>query len=161
MKRSAELRDLSVEHHHGLVAARRMRLASTGETPLAPAIEGFHQAWQDEIAPHFRQEEEVLLPAFARAAAADDPLIARTLTEHADLRRSVAELDEAGSPEERRRLAGEIGTALEAHIRFEERILFPAIETALAGPALAALGEALAEAGTRAAGCPVPKGSPP
>jgi alkylhydroperoxidase/carboxymuconolactone decarboxylase family protein YurZ len=149
MKRSPELRDLSVEHHHGLVAARRMRKGSQGESPLAAAIEGFREAWRDEIAPHFRREEEILLPAFAQVAGAEDPMIVRTLTEHVALRRAVAALEAARDGAERQRLAGEIGTALEAHIRFEERVLFPAIEAALAGSMLSALGEELSVTGGR------------
>jgi hemerythrin-like domain-containing protein len=144
MKRSPELRDLSEQHHHGLVAARRLRLAAEGKTPLAEAIAQFQAAWRQEIQAHFQAEEAVLLPAFAGAAPPDDPLIVRTLTEHVALRRAVHELERANE-EQQQRLVGEIGRKLEAHIRFEERVLFPAIEAALVGEALAELGRELQE----------------
>jgi hemerythrin-like domain-containing protein len=144
MKRSAELRDLSEQHHHGLVAARRLRRAARGEIPLAEAIGYFRQAWRDEIERHFRAEEEILLPAFARVVPADDPLIVRTLTEHAALRRAVRAL-ERDEGERQPLLAGEIGRALDDHIRFEERVLFPAVEAALEGAELADLGRELKE----------------
>ncbi|MBI3910875.1 MAG: hemerythrin domain-containing protein [Armatimonadetes bacterium] len=157
MKRSAELRGLSEEHHHGLVAARRLRLAAEGKAPLAEAIAWFLDAWRGQIQPHFRAEEEVLLPEFARARAPDDPLIVRTLTEHVGLRRAVRDLTQAleDTPqsdlgERQRLLAGEIGRALEAHIRFEERILFPAIESAL----LPAASGRLADLGREPSGGP-------
>ena len=142
MKRSAELRVLSVQHHHGLVAAQRLRQAVRGKVPLAPAVTQFLQAWRDGIQPHFRAEEEILLPAFAQRVPADDPLIVRTLTEHVALRRAVRELEraEAGSQQA---LAREIGQSLDDHIRFEERVLFPAIEAALEGPSLVELGREL------------------
>jgi iron-sulfur cluster repair protein YtfE (RIC family) len=143
MKRSPELRSLSEEHHHGLVAARRLRLAAQGKAPLEEAIEGFLTAWRTEIQPHFRAEEEILLPEFARAVAPDDPLILRALAEHVSLRRAVRELQ--GADEAPRTLAAEIGQALDDHIRFEERVLFPAIESGLAGSDLAALGRELKE----------------
>jgi hemerythrin-like domain-containing protein len=145
MKRSPELRDLSVQHHDALIAARTMRRAGEGAAPLEAAIARFMQAWHGEIRAHFQVEEEVLLPLFARAAPADDPLIVRTLTEHVLLRRMVYDLKQAAG-EQRQPLAGEIGRLLNDHIRFEERVLFPAIETALAGPSLVELGRLLTEA---------------
>jgi hemerythrin-like domain-containing protein len=144
MKRSPELRDLSEQHHHGLVAARALRQAGEGSIPLDAAISGFLRAWQREIQAHFRAEEELLLPEFARAVPPDDPLIVRTLTEHVALRRFVLDLIRATGLE-RQCLAREIGQALHDHIRFEERGLFPAIEAALQGPRLAELGRLLAE----------------
>jgi hemerythrin-like domain-containing protein len=142
MKRSAELRVLSVQHHHGLVAAQRLRQAARGEVPLAAALTQFLESWRDEIQPHFRAEEEILLPAFAQRVPADDPLIARTLTEHVALRRATRELERAAVGLQQT-LAREIGQSLDDHIRFEERVLFPAIEAALEGPSLGELGREL------------------
>jgi hemerythrin-like domain-containing protein len=155
MKRTPELRDLSVEHHHGLVAARRLREAATGRFPLAAAIAGFLEAWRDEIGPHFRAEEEILLPAFAEAVAVDDARIVRTLTEHVALRRVVRDLERAEG-EQQQILARTIGLALEDHIRFEERVLFPAIEAALEGPRLAELARELQHHSSGAGALPAP-----
>jgi iron-sulfur cluster repair protein YtfE (RIC family) len=141
MKRSPELRDLSEQHHHGLVAARRLRQAA-GETPLPEAVAGFLRDWYREIQPHFRVEEEILLPEFAGAVGEGDPLIVRTLSEHVALRQAVRKLaGSAGEP--LRSLAGTIGQSLDDHIRFEERVLFPAVEAALKGQALVQLGDEL------------------
>src|SRR5688500_16831419 len=101
MKRSAELRDLSEEHHHGLVEARRLRKAAAGEVPLEEAVELFLGAWREEIGPHFRAEEEVLLPLYSAAAGAENAGIVRTLTEHVALRLAVYELERSAG--ERRR----------------------------------------------------------
>jgi iron-sulfur cluster repair protein YtfE (RIC family) len=142
MKRSAELRTLSVDHHHGLVAARRLRQAASGLTPLDGAVTRFLEAWHVEIEPHFRAEEEILLPAFSQAVPVDDPRIVQTLKEHVALRRAVHDLERTEG-EDREILARSIGMALEDHIRFEERVLFPAIEEALEGPPLAELAREL------------------
>jgi iron-sulfur cluster repair protein YtfE (RIC family) len=170
MKRSRELRDLSEQHHYGLVAARRLRLAGEETTPLDEEAARFLEEWRGEIEPHFRVEEELLLPAFARALPANagensergrysEPqgayidggagtgsreLIARTVAEHASLRRAVGDLARAAG-DDQRSLAREIGQALHDHIRFEERVLFPAVEAALAGTRLAELGQELTE----------------
>lgn len=143
MKRSAELRELSVQHHYGLVEARRLRLAAAGREPLTEAVPIFLDAWAREIQPHFRLEEEVLLPELARCLQPEDPLIVRTLTEHVALRRAVRELERIAEEDSRRGLAAWIGQALDDHIRFEERVLFPAVEKALAGPLLEKLGQEL------------------
>jgi hemerythrin-like domain-containing protein len=142
MKRSAELRDLSEQHHHGLVAARRLRQAAEGKAAISDALAHFLDAWDGEIQAHFRAEEEVLLPEFARAVAPDDALIVRTLKEHVALRRAVRDVERARG-DEREALAREIGQSLEEHIRFEERELFPAVEAVLAGPRLEELGREL------------------
>ena len=147
MKRAVELRGLSEQHHHGLVAARGLRLAAEGKRPLPDAVAAFLVEWEREIQPHFRAEEEVLLPEFARFVAADHPLIARTCAEHVALRRAVRALTHAAG-EAQRHLAAEIGRSLDDHIRFEERVLFPAIEEALQGPALVELGEELPRQGS-------------
>jgi hemerythrin-like domain-containing protein len=142
MKRSAELRELSVQHHSGLIEARRLRLAAASKEPLPEAVSLFLNAWAREIQPHFRLEEELLLPELARRLDPADPLIVRTLTEHVALRRAVRELARAAE-EQQREVAGWIGQALDDHIRFEERVLFPAVEEALAGSLLESLGREL------------------
>jgi len=145
MKRSPELRDLSVQHRDALIAARAMRRAGDGSVPLDEAIASFMRAWRGEIQPHFRMEEELLLPIFARAVPADDPLIVRTLTEHVLVRRVVRDMVHS-TGDRRQHLAGEIGQGLHDHIRFEERVLFPAVEAALDGPNLMELGRLLDQA---------------
>ena len=113
------------------------------DVPAATAaVAQFLQAWRSEIQPHFRLEEELLLPEFARAVPPHDALIVRTLTEHVALRRAVHELELCQS-EPAPSLLEAIGRALHDHIRFEERELFPAVEAALGGPHLAELGRRL------------------
>jgi iron-sulfur cluster repair protein YtfE (RIC family) len=145
MKRSAELRDLSEEHHYGLVAARNLRLAAESGPPSPAAVGAFLAEWQGEIQVHFRSEEEVLLPQIAAVLGSRHELVVRTLTEHVEIRLAVRQLegaDEAASQS----LAAQVARLLHDHIRFEERVLFPAVETQLAGDALRELGAALQEA---------------
>lgn len=109
MRRDSRLHRLSTEHHHSLVFVRNLR-RGLDPRELARVV--------DEILlPHFLIEERLLLPALARAGRAD--LAARALDEHSEIR--LARTDPA-------RLAD----LLEAHIRFEERELFPACEALIA-----------------------------
>ena len=57
MKRAAELRGLSEDHHHGLVHARRLRRAGSGEeSGQAQAARSFLEFWRAETSGHFRKE---------------------------------------------------------------------------------------------------------
>jgi hemerythrin-like domain-containing protein len=142
MKRSEALKVLSHQHHQGLFAALRLKRASP-ETS-GEARRAFLDFFEREGARHFRAEEEVLLPAFARHAGCDDPAIVRVLVEHVDLRRRGQDVEAADAPEPAE--LRELGERLARHIRFEERELFPMIEGALSEDELDRLGAAFARA---------------
>ena len=142
MKRSDELAPLSRDHHHGLFAALTLRRAT--EADSAAAREVFLTFWNSEGAHHFRVEEEVLLPAFARRGPADHEAVVRVLVEHVDLRRRALHLAEDDAPPTA--ALHELGERLKAHIRHEEDVLFPLIERTLPGEELQALGAAIAHA---------------
>lgn len=113
----------------------------------AKARQAFLDFWRSEGSNHFRMEEELVLPAYARHASAQEEAVVRVLTDHVDLRRRRAEIeaDESLEPAS----LHELGERLQAHIRHEERVLFPLIEKALPEEELARLGAELerAEAG--------------
>ena len=142
MKRSDALRALSHQHHQGLLAALQLKRARRETAVEARTI--FLDFFEREGARHFRAEEELLLPAFARHSEVNDAAIVRVLTEHVDLRRRALDL-EASLDSEPATLR-ELGERLERHIRFEERVLFPMIEEALPVDELERLGAAFARA---------------
>ena len=136
MKRAPELRDLSDHHHQGLVQARRLRRAATGEvaSALEETSETFLEFWQEETTAHFREEEEVLLPVLTRyrGGIGGEP-IAEMLAQHAQIRGLVMELsDELRNKALKPETLQRIGEVLETHIRLEEREVFPMIEEVLA-----------------------------
>jgi hemerythrin-like domain-containing protein len=142
MKRSEALRTLSHQHHQGLFAALQLKRADR-ET-AADARQAFIDFFEREGARHFRIEEELLLPAFARHAGCDEPAIVRVLTEHVELRRRGQDLEAEADPDEG--ALRELGERLERHIRFEERVLFPMIEEALPPDELERLAAAIERA---------------
>jgi hemerythrin-like domain-containing protein len=162
MKRHPALRALSSDHHQGLVQARRLVQAAQVTPAGAPAADlpatarAFLGFWNVHTRPHFREEEEVLLPAFARYGDPATPPVMRLLLEHVQIRRLVADLQrdlDAGQPLAATMQA--IGELLRAHIRHEEDVVFPLIEQALPEAALAALPAQLA-ASTLAVGDVLP-----
>ena len=136
MKRSEALAPLSRDHHHGLFVAMHLKRA-TAET-ADDARAQFLEYWKHEGGHHFVIEETVLLPTFARHGAYDHEAVVRTLTDHVDLRRRALDVGDA-SPDELHAL----GERLSAHIRHEEKVLFPLIEATLDPDALDALGAEL------------------
>jgi hypothetical protein len=130
MRRDPRLRDLSDDHHQALVLARRASTSSQVPETWAEVRRRFDA----ELAPHFAVEERVLLPALE--AAGEAALAARTRSEHAQLR---ALLDGDADAEARLRA---FGALLTAHVRFEERELFPAAEARLPSAVLDAVAAA-------------------
>ena len=130
MRRHPALQPLSRDHHNVLVHARRLRGLDARFD--AEAAKRRFLAYAPVLLLHFDEEDQLLAPLVA-----DEILRRRLLAEHADLRRSVAALLSA-TPEEQAAL----GEALRLHVRFEEDLVFPHVETALAGPRLQSLAEA-------------------
>jgi iron-sulfur cluster repair protein YtfE (RIC family) len=138
VKRHRALESLSRDHHHALVVAQRLKRAT--EPAADEARSAFLDYWEADGREHFREEEEVLLPALARFADPEQPVIARVLIDHVRIRRFAAELADAPPVAT---LQG-LGEELEQHVRREERELFPLIERAMPEGELVALAARLA-----------------
>ena len=134
LKRHPALQDLSRDHRavlieaHGVLKAVRRELST--ET-LAQRVRSLVDFWIHEGVHHIREEEEVLLPVYARhGPPTDDPRVRRMLDDHAWLRDRVPRLeawdDTAGLTE-----AVEVAERLRAHVRFEEGELFEHLQTVL------------------------------
>ncbi len=129
MKRDPRLRGLSSEHHQALVLARSFTELAEAAAWSIEEAEGLGRRFDRELEPHFRVEEEVLLPALRAAGAA--ALVERTEADHAFLRTSVAAARTGVVA-----AARAFGERLHEHVRFEERELFPACEATLPGEVL-------------------------
>jgi hemerythrin-like domain-containing protein len=134
VKRSPELTPLSRQHHTALARALGLRRAEAGD--VAEAAAAFQEFFATKGERHFAQEEEVLLPALP---AGQEALGRRMLDEHAEIRRRAAAL--GARPDVT--AARELGELVNAHVRFEERELFPRLEAELAPEALAEIGRRL------------------
>jgi hypothetical protein len=136
VKRVPELRDLSDDHHTGLVLARHCRRAGEPDSArdAARAWTRVREAFASHLEPHFQIEERYLLPALD--AIGEGGLASRVREDHAALR----ELLRAG-PADRAALA-RFGERLDAHIRSEEREVFEATQHRLPPAALEAIAAA-------------------
>jgi len=118
LQRDPSLIPLSHDHHDGLLRVFQIRRALHAGAGLDDAATATRHFIARDLVPHFRAEEEVLLPALREALGAEHPLLSRLVDEHRALDGLARELD--ASPE---RLSA-FADLLERHIRYEERELF-------------------------------------
>ena len=94
------------------------------ETTIPAPAEAFVRFFRTSSVPHFREEEEALFPLVIDVEEAR-ALLVQALLEHQHLHSLVAALEVGGDI---RATMRELGERLEAHVRLEERHLFPLIE---------------------------------
>ena len=110
MKRHAALVPLSHDHHRALVEAKRLR--ERGDAGV------FLRFYLGDMLAHFREEEELLFPLLVEGDGVPE-LVARALAQHQRIHAGAHALARGeGDP-----LA--LGELVEAHVRLEERELFP------------------------------------
>ncbi len=138
IKRHAALAPLSRDHYVGLVHAHRlMKAAQKGRVARHKALADFIDAWTTEIAPHFQDEERLLLPLISLA---EDRR--RLLEEHASIERAVEHartLRKSVDPDPAS--VSDMGRLLEGHIRWEERVLFNRVQDGASSEQLSGLQE--------------------
>jgi tellurite methyltransferase len=138
MQRHIGLQRLSRDHHHALVLARLLRTATGpagGSLEMSALTLRVRADWSVHVAPHLAVEERELLP-LCHGGGAELTTHAETVrTDHRALRSMLAALADTSPASEATALADR----LESHVRFEERVWFPALEAALDEDTLAGL----------------------
>jgi hemerythrin-like domain-containing protein len=151
MKRHPSLHPLSQHHHFALIQALEMRRAAEAPAEKRAAAvqrqaEKFVRFWHKSGQVHFREEEEVLLPAYARHTRLDkDAEVMRILADHAEIRAAVRDFEQrlaAKNPIHAEEIA-RLGKLLHDHVRMEENEVFPRIEKTLGEEQLNAMGRGL------------------
>ena len=126
MKRHPELLNLSREHYAALKLARdARRAAESGDSvAICQLSRRVADAFANELDPHFRHEEEGVLPYLAQSGR--DDLVRQTLSDHAVLRALASTLH---VPQTSALLR--FAELMAAHVRFEERELFETAQSLL------------------------------
>lgn len=124
MPRTGALLSLSREHHSSLVIARAARQAAEScDSAAFPAmVQRIEEHWRTVLREHFAREEQLLHLA---VDAVDAESAGRILAEHAELRLLACGSCEL-EPAVRLKRFGEL---LAAHVRYEERVLFPQLQS--------------------------------
>lgn len=146
MKRHESLHPLSQHHHHALVQSLEMRRAQQlppgeREAALRRVAQKFLRFWEKAGKTHFREEEEILLPAYARHVPLEQDVdVVRMLADHAFIRALVEDLRAAlDSKQPVENPLSALAHRLHDHVRLEENHIFPRIEQTLTEDELRAL----------------------
>jgi hemerythrin-like domain-containing protein len=123
-KRHPSLQPLSRHHHHALVVAQML---IKQQEPLDVIRDKLRDFWEHGGREHFSEEEEYLLPEFAKHQPIDIPEIRELLLEHIRIRSLVSEIAIDAHHEK----MSQLGELLREHVRKEERVVFPMIEAGL------------------------------
>lgn len=143
-RRHDALIPLTHDHHHVLAQARRLKEASgpAGNTSRRNVAGDFVIFYLGLALRHFHEEEELFF-----APLVDDdmagPLVARAVADHLRLHAQVRAIRrQLSGGEVDGLLLGSIAELLETHVRFEEKELFPLIESTMSDAELRELGSA-------------------
>lgn len=130
-KRSKALQPLSREHHYGLLLCWKIREGFKKDVDYMRIKNYADWFWLNYLSPHFEEEEKYIYPILETA----NPLLQKANAEHRKIRSLFHE--EISIIASLKLIAAELDT----HIRFEERILFNAIQQAASAEKLAGFGK--------------------
>jgi iron-sulfur cluster repair protein YtfE (RIC family) len=118
IKRHKALQPLSRQHHFGLLFSWKLRKGFSKNIEMERMQEYAKWFYEHEIKPHFKDEEKYLFPILED----DNELVERALKEHRRLKRLFNDTKNT------EKSLNNLEEELDAHIRFEERILFNEIQ---------------------------------
>ncbi|MCG2431516.1 hemerythrin domain-containing protein [Aequorivita xiaoshiensis] len=118
IKRHIALQPLSRQHHFGLLFSWKIRKGFQKNIEIERMQEYAKWFYKHEITPHFNDEEKYVFPILDK----ENELVERALKEHRRIKRLFNDTED---PE---KSLSKLEEELDAHIRFEERILFNEIQ---------------------------------
>jgi hemerythrin-like domain-containing protein len=136
MKRNEHIRELSREHHFGLLFCWKIRQGLKKGVDISRMQAYVAYFWKHHLQNHFEAEEQIL---FARI---QHRLCNRALDEHRRIRASVEDIGCSAAVAAEQLIF--LTDSIDDHIRFEERLLFPMLEQELPEQELVAIGAGLA-----------------
>ncbi|MBS1639847.1 MAG: hemerythrin domain-containing protein [Bacteroidetes bacterium] len=120
IKRNDLLQPFSREHHHALLLCWKIKEGFKHNIAAGRIKQYSNWFWHNHLKQHFAEEEKYLFSILP----ANNPLIIQALAEHNKIKKYFED-DKNIEPSLK-----SIEAELDAHIRFEERILFNAIQEA-------------------------------
>ena len=132
MKRHNSLVPLSRQHQKALLTAQLIKknapeyrdLPKTAEDKKNYVIKFYH----DHLVPHFKAEEEILIPFIKNRSEEIDKVSNEIVEDHLSIRELILNIE---TKDEFINLMDELGYLLENHVRKEERIWFENIQEVL------------------------------
>lgn len=133
MKRNINLVKLSRDHHFGLLCCWKIRQGLSKNIPYSRIRNFIVFFWKDHLEDHFETEDRIL------PSAGDQGLQLQMDNEHREIRKLMNSISQC----EDVKLLSDFEEALQRHIRFEERVYFPNLESALSDGQMNEIGSQL------------------
>lgn len=125
IKRSKALLPLSREHHVDLLLAWKIRKGLLNHAEYQRMVDYIKYLEENLINGHFDDEEKLLFDLLP----VEDKMCAAARNEHKQIRHLIAEICDKKNYDNG--LFRQLADLVEAHVRYEERELFPYLETKL------------------------------
>lgn len=139
LKRSAEIKPLSQEHHFSLLFVWKIRQGLAKEIALERILKYVSYFWSSHLSQHFLREEKALFCLFP-----DHWLVRDALKEHEIMRHLFAQLEnDEESAEQQIEYLKQLSDLIEQHTRMEERSLFPDLEKQMSPEQLSSVADVL------------------
>jgi iron-sulfur cluster repair protein YtfE (RIC family) len=138
IKRSPHIVLLSREHHTGLLCCWKIRQGLKKQADTTRIQKYLTYFWDSHLQQHFGEEEEHLFDKV------NDDFCRKALQQHQEIKALISQVQDS-TPAPAPELLHQLADQLEAHIRYEERDLFPHLEQVLEEPELRRIGAALAQ----------------
>lgn len=137
LKRNKNIVQLSKDHHFTLLFCWKIRQGAKQNVDPARIRSYVNYFWEQHMAPHFREEECILfLPV-------NDEKVDRAIKDHEEIKKAVNRMSRKEGEELTAHLLA-MADLVDTHVRFEERELFPFLETVLTDQQLEEIGKNLA-----------------
>lgn len=131
------MKPFSREHHDGLLFGWKIRQGIKKGVACRRMADFCVWSWVNHFSNHFKKEEEELL----QILSAHHPMMEKMLEEHEGIQFKIELIQKRPEYEGLERLV----RIIDLHIRFEERVLFPFIETIASSCQLEKIGAHLLE----------------
>ena len=133
IKRNPNIVKLSQDHHASLLFCWKLRQGLKYHAEPSRMIKYVKYFWEHHFSNHFKEEEDILF------APLKDTLIEKAIEDHTRIKKFIGELTSAPQPDQDDQLSV-LADTVDAHVRFEERILFPHLEKQLSAEQLEDIG---------------------
>ncbi len=133
MTRNENIVKLSRDHHASLLFCWKLRQGVKRHASPEKMLNYVRYFWDQHFHVHFAEEEDILF------APLKDQVVEKAFDDHKEIKELIDKLD-SSEPENIQQKLLQLADTVDEHVRYEERILFPHLETALTEEQLAEIG---------------------
>ena len=139
IKRNENIIPLSQDHHLSLLFGWKIRQGLKADIDVNRIVDYVHYFEDVHLLPHFKEEEDLLFNPYS-----ENEMVQKGLHDHEAIKNIVARLYAEQYKQQKIDLLNLLADTVEAHVRFEERELFPELEQIVEPEKLEEIGAALA-----------------